>query len=521
MTTHFPEKLISPRQKVILCILDGWGVRSDPLHNGVHMAQLPHWNRFLKTYPHTTLQASELFVGLPLGQMGNSEVGHMTIGSGHVHLQDLPQVDQAIASGIIPSLSAYQTFAQKARQGTGVVHLLGLLSPGGIHSHQDHILHFARLLAADGFQVKIHGFLDGRDTNPQEAHSLLSEWLPHLPDQARLVTIAGRYYAMDRDKRWDRIRDAYDCMVIGRDAAGKNYFVSEDFLNTIQSFYTNNVGDEFISPHCSPDYEGIKDGDSLLMVNFRADRVRQILSALLMPDFNEFTRSLRVSFASTLGLFDYSTELTPFIPSLFTKDSSENTLGEIISNHGLRQLRLAETEKYAHVTFFFNGGRELVFPGEDRHLIPSPLVSTYDLKPEMSAVEITNYLVKQIQENIYDLIVVNFANADMVGHTGIVPAILKALETLDTCLERIESAALAKDYVVMVTADHGNVEMMSDPETQIPHTAHTLNPVPCIFINAQADLGDIHTGTLADIAPTILTLMGLEIPDTMTGKPLF
>lgn len=505
-----------PKQKVVLCILDGWGVNQDKKYNGIYLAKTPHWDHLLQENPNTTLEASELYVGLPSGQMGNSEVGHMTIGSGRINMQDLPRVDQAIEQHTLETMPAFQKFVDEARLGTKVVHLLGLLSPGGIHSHQNHILALAKILTQQGFQVKIHAFLDGRDTPPQMAASILQEFMPQLPDAAQIETIGGRYFAMDRDNRWNRIHQAYESIV-----RGKSPIVS-DFIAKIESYYVKDIGDEFIPPYQSPTYKGMEDGDAMIMVNFRADRVRQLLTAILDPTFDKFKRSDPIQFSSTLGLFEYSPALTPLIPPLFYKDSVENTLGDIISQKGLHQLRLAETEKYAHVTFFFNGGRELIFPGEDRHLIPSPSVATYDLKPEMSAVELTQYLVEQIRKDYYDLIVVNYANADMVGHTGIIPAIIKALETLDDCFGELAAAIKEMNYALIMTADHGNVEMMIDSTTNSPHTAHTLNPVPFVLVNA---LGEsevkLHPGTLRDIAPTVLKVMGISIPPEMTGNPLF
>lgn len=505
-----------PKQKVILCILDGWGVNAAQEHNGIYLAKTPHWDRILKENPHTTLQASELYVGLPEGQMGNSEVGHMTIGSGRLNMQDLPRVDQAISQHTLENIPAFQSFIKQAKTGTKVIHLLGLLSPGGIHSHQNHILALATLLAERNFQIKIHSFLDGRDTPPQMAASILKDFIPRLPPSASLETIGGRYFAMDRDNRWERIQKAYDSIVSGKSP------LSKDFIATIQSYYDQNIGDEFIPPYQSSTYTGMKEGDALMMVNFRADRVRQLLTAILSPSFDSFDRSTPIHFSATLGLFDYSPALTPLIPPLFCKDSINNTLGDVISQRGLHQLRLAETEKYAHVTFFFNGGREVVFPGENRHLIPSPAVATYDLKPEMSAAEITHYLTEQLKRDYYDLIVVNYANADMVGHTGVIPAIIHALETLDECLGTLATTAKEMKYALIITADHGNVEMMVDPTSKTPHTAHTLNPVPFVLMNVQGtSQKNLHPGTLQDIAPTILKIMGIPIPLEMTGKALF
>lgn len=501
-----------PKQKVILCILDGWGIAPSTDANGISQAYLPHWDRFMKTYPHTQLQASELGVGLPEGQMGNSEVGHMTIGSGRVVFQDLPRIDLAIRDNTIPDMPVFKNFIEKSSKNK-TIHLMGLLSPGGVHSHQEHMLYMANLLAEMGCKVSLHLFLDGRDTPPQSGADYLEGFREALNPTVFIASVSGRYYAMDRDKRWERTKAAYDAMVCAEAP------LSSHFETTIRECYTRDTGDEFIPPHVAPEYTGMVDGDSLFMLNFRADRVRQILSAFLISSFAGFERSRVVNFGAILGMTAYSEELSPYIPALFVKESLNQTLGEVISQLGLRQLRVAETEKYAHVTFFLNGGRELVFKGEERIMVPSPSVATYDLKPEMSAFEMTQQLVAKVHEGLYDLIVVNYANPDMVGHTGIQPAIKKALEAVDKCLGDLEAAAKGEGYVLLITADHGNVEQMVDVVTGQPHTAHTLNPVPLVGINMRAE-GRLVEGGLRDIAPTILDLMGIDIPVEMTGKSL-
>jgi 2,3-bisphosphoglycerate-independent phosphoglycerate mutase len=502
-----PEPL--PKQKVILCILDGWGIAPDSSNNGISQAHLPNWNRFLKTYPHTQLLASGAAVGLPEGQMGNSEVGHVTIGSGRVVFQSLPRIDRAIQDGTLPLMPLFQEFLKKA-QGKPL-HLMGLCSPGGVHSHDRHMAYLAQVFAEAGIEVQIHLFLDGRDSPPYSAAGYLRDFLAKLPSSAHVVSISGRYFAMDRDQRWDRTQAAYDAYVSASAPS------SLDFEATIRDFYTKGMGDEFIPPHISPAYKGMGEGDSLVMVNFRADRVRQILSALLMPGFDKFLRSKVVPFGATMGMADYSEDLTPLIPPLFVKEKIDHTLGEIVSEKGLPQLRVAETEKYAHVTFFFNGGRESPFPGEDRILIPSPQVTTYDLKPEMSALDITDILAQKLEGGSYDLIVVNYANPDMLGHTGIQPAIQQGLEALDQCLGKLEMLAKRAGYILLVTADHGNVEQMVDEVTGHPHTAHTLNSVPLVGIHMR---GELIQGGLQDVAPTVLDLMGLEKPLEMTGMSL-
>lgn len=500
---------------IILCILDGWGINSSSTHNAIAAAHTPCWTSLNQLYPHSKLQASELYVGLPQGQMGNSEVGHMTIGSGRVMMQDLPRIDTAITTGEIPSLSEFQAFVRKASAGTKRVHLMGLLSPGGVHSHQDHLLYFAKILADQGFYVYIHAFLDGRDTPPHSGLEFLKIFLDKIKEQPKisLATFCGRYFAMDRDQRWDRIEKAIQAMVEGEGEA------SPDPLTSLAECYRRDIGDEFVPPHVCSGYSGMHDGDSLIMVNFRADRVRQILAALLDPEFTEIPSTQKIHFAATLGMMAYSQALAPFMPALFSKQSIIHTLGEVVSQAGLKQLRAAETEKYAHVTFFFNGGRELMFEGEDRKLIPSPAVATYDLQPEMSAFEMTDFLVKQITQQTYQLIVVNYANADMVGHTGIKSAIVKAVETVDQCLQQLLTACQATETILVVTADHGNAEQIVDGVTGEPHTAHTLNPVPFLVANAQGSF-TLKNGSLQNIAPTVLELMGLVKPEEMTGTSL-
>jgi 2,3-bisphosphoglycerate-independent phosphoglycerate mutase len=503
------------KQKVMLCILDGWGIRDQTESNGIAQAHAPHWQNLWQNHPHTTLQASELFVGLPEGQMGNSEVGHMTIGSGRVIMQELPRINQAIEQGVIPTIPQMKRFVTALKQRTNKVHLIGLLSPGGVHSHQGHILYFAKYLASQSLHVYIHAFLDGRDTPPQSGIGYLDWLLAEIKGSTNitLASVGGRYFGMDRDKRWERIETAYHAMVTAK-APHTN-----DPVTLVQKYYDQGIGDEFIPHHIIDDYPGMQDGDGLLMVNFRADRLRQILVALLMPDFDHFPRPRTVQFAAAMGMSEYAVELTPYIPALFEKQSLDNTLGEVISHAGLQQLRAAETEKYAHVTFFLNGGRELVFPGEDRLLVASPKVATYDLQPEMSAFELTEKLVEAIHSQKYDLIVTNFANPDMVGHTGIPEAIIQAVNAVDQCLGRLQEACQQEGYALMITADHGNVEQMVD-EFGHPHTAHTLNPVPFVLFNAAFQVSELRTGGLHDIAPTILRILGVPLPTEMTGQSL-
>ncbi len=501
----------------LLCILDGWGHRVPPTSdNAIAQARTPNLNRLMASSPMALIDASEGHVGLPGGQMGNSEVGHMNLGGGRVVLQDLPRIDLAIEDGSLARNPALVAFIAALKNSGGTCHLMGLLSPGGVHSHQAHIAALARILSAAGVRVAIHAFLDGRDTPPSSALNYLRDFRAATADAglARFATIAGRYYAMDRDKRWDRVSLAYHAMV---DGAGETAATAEA---AVSASYAAGKTDEFVLPTVIGDYAGMQDGDGVLMANFRADRAREILTALLDPLFDGFKRRRIVRFAGALGMVEYSTALNQFLTLLFPPETVRHSLGEVVSGHGLKQLRIAETEKYAHVTFFFNGGDERVFEGEDRILVPSPKVATYDLQPEMSAPEVTDRLVEAIESGKYDLIVCNYANGDMVGHTGNIPAAIKAVECIDTCLGRLADAIKRQGGVMLVTADHGNAEQMFDPETGQPHTAHTLNRVPVMLVNGPAAVQALEDGRLADIAPTMLALMGLQQPAEMTGHSL-
>lgn len=502
--------------KVMLCILDGWGINPCPEHNGISLAHTPVWKELLEKYPSCELEASELYVGLPSGQMGNSEVGHMTIGSGRVILQDLPRIDKAFKEDTIKNLPLFQSFVTASLQTTKTVHLLGLLSPGGVHSHQDHLINLAKLLSEQGCSVYVHAFLDGRDTPPKSAADYMQTFLAAIKPLkgVQIATFCGRYYGMDRDQRWERTERAYQVIVHGQGEKAER-----DPVKSILASYAQEITDEFIVPHVSLGYRGMQEGDSLMMANFRADRVRQLLTSLLDPTFNKFPRPKTVSFAATLGLTPYSEGLKKWMPILFDKQPIQMSLGETIAQADLKQLRVAETEKYAHVTFFFNGGREEVFKGEERKLIASPKVATYDLQPEMSAFEMTDFLVDQIHCQQYALMVVNYANADMVGHTGVESAVVKAIEAVDQCLGRVLRACEQTDTVFILTADHGNAEQMVDPETGQPHTSHTLNRVPFIVANAKKSL-KLAQGGLENIAPTVLEIMGLPQPIEMTGLSL-
>jgi 2,3-bisphosphoglycerate-independent phosphoglycerate mutase len=507
-------RTLRPRP-VVLCILDGWGYRAESADNAIALANTPNWDRLLADSPHALLKTSGLAVGLPDGQMGNSEVGHMNLGAGRVVMQDLPRIDLAAADGSLASNPDLLTAIDAVKASGGVIHLLGLLSPGGVHSHQDHLAALARIVASHGVPVRVHAFLDGRDTPPSSALGFMERFLADVAGQdVQVATVSGRYYAMDRDKRWDRVQLAFDAMVLGKGNA------AADALSAIKAGYDAGQTDEFLLPTAIAGYAGINDGDGLLMGNFRADRAREILEALVDPAFNGFSRGKIPAFAARLGLTEYSSHLNAFLTPLFPAESLSRIFGEIVSEAGLTQLRIAETEKYAHVTFFFNGGREQVYPGEERILIPSPKVATYDLAPAMSAFEVTDRLVEAIDAGRYDVIVVNYANGDMVGHTGILAAAIVAAETVDACLGRLEAAVAKAGGVLLVTADHGNAELMRDPETGEPQTAHTTGPVGVVLANAPAAIAGLRDGRLADVAPTLLALLGLPQPTEMTGQSL-
>jgi 2,3-bisphosphoglycerate-independent phosphoglycerate mutase len=501
---------------LVLCILDGWGERPKADDNAITMAHTPVWDRLLARWPHAHLQASEHYVGLPDGQMGNSEVGHTNLGAGRLVLQDLPRIDAAIAADQLAAMPALRDFIGKLKESRGTAHLMGLLSPGGVHAHQHQIAALARILSEAGLPVAVHAFLDGRDTPPKAAMSYLNKFQRDVAglDRLRIATLCGRYFAMDRDKRWDRLEKAYRVIVEGGEDR------AEDPVQAIAAAYDRGETDEFVRPTAMADYRGMENGDGLLIANFRADRVRELATALSDPDFAGFVRAKRVAFAAALGLVEYSTELNRFFGTLFPPQDLTDTFGEVVSRAGLTQLRIAETEKYAHVTFFFNGGRETVFPGEERILVPSPKVATYDQQPEMSALEVTDKVVEAIAAHRFDVIVLNYANTDMVGHTGRLDAAVKAVETVDTCLGRLSEAVERAGGTLVITADHGNVEMLRDTQTGEPHTAHTLNPVPLIVVNPPAAVRHLDDGRLSDVAPTLLDILDLPKPSAMTGHSL-
>lgn len=504
----------------VLCILDGFGASDSSRYNAINDANTPNWDDLIANYPHSLLQTSGSSVGLPEGQMGNSEVGHMNIGSGRIVMQELPRIDAAINDGSLHQhpdiLSLITTLKEKGKS----CHLLGMISPGGVHSHQSHVIGLAHIIASNGIQVHIHAFTDGRDVAPGTALHYMQELQEAIEsggqaDRIHIRTVSGRYYAMDRDNRFERVCLAYDAITTANSPRFENVQAA------IQTSFDQDITDEFMLPAVIGDYEGAEDGDALIMANFRSDRVRQILAALVIPTFDGFKRSKQIHWSDAIGMVDYGSELSDVMHTLFPSESLPNVLGEYIANQGLKQLRISETEKYAHVTFFFNGGREEAFDGEDRILIPSPAVATYDLQPEMSAKELTDKLVEAIESKKYDVIIVNYPNTDMVGHTGIHEAAVKAVEAVDQSLGSIKQAIDNINGLLLVTADHGNAELMYNEQTQKPHTSHTTNPVPFVMYGRSVGKENtLKSGRLCDIAPTLLASKGIEIPKEMTGESL-
>lgn len=497
---------------VMLVILDGFGWREDSADNAVRLAKTPIFSGLWESCPHAFLQASGRDVGLPEGQMGNSEVGHLNIGAGRVVKQELVRIGDAVAEGSIAQMPAFTGLVDALKKTGGTCHLIGLVSPGGVHSHQDHGAAIAGYLHNAGIETVVHAITDGRDTPPQSAGEDLKRLQAALPDGVPVATVIGRYFAMDRDKRWERVTQAYNAIA---EAEGARAATPDD---AIQAAYAAGKFDEFVPATVIGDYAGIKDGDGILCFNFRADRVREILAPLLDPAFDGFPRKRVLKLAAAVGMTRYSDALAPFLGVLFAPERLTNILGEVAANAGKTQLRMAETEKYPHVTYFLNGGREAAYEGEDRIMVPSPKVATYDLQPEMSAPELTGKAVAAIDSGKYDLIVLNFANPDMVGHTGVLAAAITAVETVDAGLGRIAGAIRRQGGALLVTADHGNCEMMKDPETGGPHTSHTTNKVPVLLMSGGATaIGD---GRLADLAPTMLELMGVQQPSEMTGHSI-
>ena len=494
-----------------LIIMDGFGLRHETEGNAVAAAATPRLEQFFQEFAHTELSASGLDVGLPARQMGNSEVGHTNIGAGRVVFQDLPRISKAIDDGSFFENPAYVRAMDACREHDSSLHLMGLLSDGGVHSHLEHLFALMKMARDRGLEkVYIHAFLDGRDVSPTSGADFVARTVEKCRELGvgKIATVMGRFYAMDRDKRWDRVEAAYDAMVYGEGAA-----INPVPVAAVKNAYANGVTDEFVEPViCDPDGT-ISDHDSVIFFNFRPDRAREITRAFVDPDFNGFTRQyFPVTFVCTT---EYDATM-PNVEVAYPRLSVRNGLGEYLSSMGLTQLRIAETEKYAHVTFFFNGGVETQFPGEDRVLVPSPKVATYDLQPEMSADEVADKCVERIESGAYDVIILNFANCDMVGHTGVFDAAVRAVETVDTCVGRVVDTTMKMGGIAMITADHGNAEVMTQPDGS-PMTAHTTNPVPFILCGAGTEL---RKGRLADIAPTILDVMGLAVPEEMDGQTL-
>ena len=502
------------KQRIVLCIMDGWGINKNSNHNAVALAKTPNVDYLTNTYPYSTLEASGEHVGLPKGQVGNSEVGHMNLGSGRVVIQTLPRINNAFKNDEIRHNKNFKKFISEHKKDK-TVHLLGLCSNGGVHSHLDHIVEMAKLLDESNINSVLHIFSDGRDSSPKQIGNIVKLFEASLPKSIKIVSLIGRYFAMDRDNRWDRVKKSFDLIAYGKCERNTN-----DITSAIEVAYKNNETDEFISPTLIGNYRGVENDDSLIMVNFRADRVRELLSPFLNPNFDKFKKNNNTPLiTNSLGMIEYSKEISQFMKSIFVREQIQDTLGDVISRANLKQLRLAETEKYPHVTFFFNGGSETICPGETRIMVPSPKVTTYDLKPEMSAEEVEFELIKAIKDNIYDLIIINFANPDMVGHTGNLKAAIKAVERVDKAIGNIKAALDETGCTMLLTADHGNCEIMLDSKTQVPHTSHTCNKVPLIMISSESNL-KLKNGKLADIAPTILDIMSLDIPIAMNGRSL-
>ncbi len=501
-------------KKALLMILDGWGIGNHTKSDVIYSTPTPYWDSLLAKYPHSQLQASGENVGLPDGQMGNSEVGHLNIGAGRVLYQDLVKINKSIADKSILKNKEIVSAFTYAKESGKAIHFMGLTSDGGVHSSLEHLFALCDIAKEYGLQkVYLHCFMDGRDTDPKSGKGFIEQVEAHCKQSAGVIaSIVGRFYAMDRDKRWNRVKEAYDLLVEGK---GKQ---ADDMVKAMQESYDEDVTDEFIKPINNSTVDGtIKEGDAVIFFNYRNDRAKELTIALTQQDMPE------EGMKTIPGLQYYC--MTPYDASfkgvhiLFDKENVQDTLGEYLSRNGKKQLHIAETEKYAHVTFFFNGGREAPFEGEDRILVPSPKVATYDLKPEMSAYEVKDKLVEAIGTEKYDFIVVNYANGDMVGHTGVYEAIEKAVVTIDNCVRDTVEAAKAHGYEVIIIADHGNADNAINADGT-PNTAHSLNPVPCVYVTEKTGV-EIHNGILADVAPTILKIMGMEQPSDMTGKALF
>ena len=499
----------------LLVILDGFGCRDEMDGNAIALANKPNLDKLLQTRPHTTISASGISVGLPAGQMGNSETGHLNIGAGRVVHQEFTRINHAIESGAFFTNQTLIRTVSLAKGNDKVLHIMGLLSDGGVHSHENHIYALLEMAArANVTNVSLHAFLDGRDTPPRNAETFIERTEGKFLEfgVGRIATISGRYYGMDRNKNWGRVKLAYDMLTLGQAE-----FAATNAASALKNAYARGENDEFVKPTIIGDPIPVRDGDAIVFMNFRADRAREITRAFIEPSFNQFERKAVPELGAFCTLTEYSQDFN--VPVAFPPEKVRNGFGEYLANLGLKQLRIAETEKYAHVTFFFDGGEERVYAGEDRILVPSPDVATYDLKPEMSAFEITDRLIEAIKSRRYNAIICNYANADMVGHTGVLPAAIKAVEVLDLCLGKVVAAMEEIGGDMLITADHGNAEMMVDEVTRQPLTAHTTNPVPLVYVGKRK----VHlaeTGALEDVAPTLLKIMGLAQPDEMTGHAL-
>jgi len=500
---------------VLLLILDGFGYSEDPEDNAIATARKPNWDRLWASCPHTLINASEHFVGLPDGQMGNSEVGHLNIGGGRVVYQDLERVNLAIDNGEFQRHPALNRAVDSVKANGGTLHVFGLLSDGGVHSHEHHIHGMVKMAAQAGLdRIAVHAFLDGRDTPPQSASLYLQRMEQAIAEAGagRIASVIGRYYAMDRDKRWERVELAYRAI-----AEGQAEYHADSAAAALEAAYARGENDEFVKPTLIGTANPVQDGDVIVFMNFRSDRARELSSAFLDPAFSGFPRPRQIKLGGYCTLTQYSNEALAW-SILFEPQPVKNGFGEYVAGLGLRQLRIAETEKYPHVTFFFNGGEEQVYPGEDRIMVPSPKVATYDLQPEMSVYEVTGKLVEAILSKQYQAIICNFANADMVGHTGNLEAATKAIEAVDVCIGRVVEAMGRIGGEVIITADHGNAECMVDHRNHQPHTQHTTNLVPLIYVGRPATLRE--GGALCDLAPSLLRMMGLPQPAEMTGRAL-
>jgi 2,3-bisphosphoglycerate-independent phosphoglycerate mutase len=511
--------MVMPVKPLVLLILDGWGYREDPTDNAIVQANTPVMDRLWRDYPHSLISGSGMDVGLPDGQMGNSEVGHVNLGSGRVVYQDFTRITKAIQDGDFYQNPVLVNAVRAAANAGKAVHLMGLLSPGGVHSHEEHLIAMIELAAREGASaIYLHAFLDGRDTPPRSAEASLKLVTQKFAElgKGQIASVIGRYFAMDRDKRWDRVQQAYDLIV-----DGKADYQYNDAISALHAAYQRDENDEFVKASVILGQDGkpvmLQDGDALIFMNFRADRARQFSRTFTDSDFQGFSRNRQPKLAAFVQLTEYAADIQA--PVAYPPTSLNNVLGEWLAKHQKTQLRISETEKYAHVTFFFSGGREEVFPGEERILVPSPSVATYDLQPEMNSTLLTDKLVEAIHSGKYDVIICNYPNGDMVGHTGILSAAIKAVEAVDHCIGRVVDALAAVGGECVITADHGNAEQMLDHDSGQAHTAHTSGPVPLIYVGRPATA--VEGGILSDIAPTMLQLMGMPVPAEMTGKLLF